>query len=60
MSKTLIEIAKVSQLEEKKSAYTLVSNTDLVIIKHEKGIKYLLNKMPPSGRHFIFRTMVRS
>ena len=49
MSKTLIEIAKVSQLEEKKPVYALVSNTDLVIIKHEKGISVLYGRCHHRG-----------
>ena len=34
-----IEVAKISNLQLKKPVYALVENTDLVIIKHEKGSK---------------------
>lgn len=49
MSKKLIEIAKVSNLEEKVPAYGLISNTDLVIIKHEKGISVLYGRCHHRG-----------
>lgn len=44
MSKKLVEIAKVSQLQEKQPTYAIVSNTDLVIVKHEKGISVLYGR----------------
>lgn len=49
MSKKLIEIAKISTLEEKKPAYALVKNTDLVIIKHETGISVLYGRCHHRG-----------
>lgn len=49
MSKQLIEIAKISALEEKVPAYALVKNTDLVIIKHEKGISVLYGRCHHRG-----------
>ena len=44
-----IEIAKVSQLQDKQPAYALVKNTDLVIIKHEKGISVLYGRCHHRG-----------
>ncbi len=44
-----INIAKISQLELKKPAYALASNTDLVIIKHEKGISVLYGRCHHRG-----------
>ncbi|WP_298755035.1 glutamate synthase-related protein [uncultured Psychroserpens sp.] len=44
-----IEIAKISQLQEKQPAYALVKNTDLVIIKHEKGISVLYGRCHHRG-----------
>lgn len=44
-----IEIAKISELEEKMPAYALVGNTDLVIIKHEKGISVLYGRCHHRG-----------
>lgn len=44
MEKNLIEIAKVSELKEKQPTYALVSNTDLVLIKHETGISVLYGR----------------
>lgn len=49
MSKQLIEIAKISSLQEKTPAYALVKNTDLVIIKHEKGISVLYGRCHHRG-----------
>ncbi|UII80666.1 glutamate synthase-related protein [Flagellimonas sp. CMM7] len=49
MSKKLIEITKISTLEEKKPAYALVKNTDLVIIKHETGISVLYGRCHHRG-----------
>ncbi|WP_340077316.1 glutamate synthase-related protein [Leptobacterium sp. I13] len=49
MSKKLIEIAKISSLKEKNPAYALVKNTDLVIIKHEKGISVLYGRCHHRG-----------
>ncbi len=49
MSQKLIEIAKISTLEEKKPAYALVKNTDLVIIKHETGISVLYGRCHHRG-----------
>lgn len=44
-----IEIAKVSDLQLKQPAYALVNNTDLVIIKHEKGISVLYGRCHHRG-----------
>ncbi|MBC8755521.1 Rieske 2Fe-2S domain-containing protein [Kordia sp. YSTF-M3] len=44
MSKTFIEIAKISQLKEKEPTHALVLNTDLVIIKFEKNISILYGR----------------
>ena len=44
-----IEIAKVSSLQEKQPTYALVKNTDLVIIKHEKGISVLYGRCHHRG-----------
>ena len=44
MSKTCIEIAKVSALEEKKPSHALVLNTDLVIIKYGEDISILYGR----------------
>ncbi|MCD2260742.1 glutamate synthase-related protein [Psychroserpens luteolus] len=44
-----IEIAKISQLQEKQPTYALVKNTDLVIIKHEKGISVLYGRCHHRG-----------
>ncbi|WP_298520139.1 glutamate synthase-related protein [uncultured Kordia sp.] len=44
MSKTLIEIAKVSALKEKEPAHALALNTDLVIIKYEENISILYGR----------------
>jgi glutamate synthase domain-containing protein 2/nitrite reductase/ring-hydroxylating ferredoxin subunit len=49
MSTNRIEIAKLSNLEEKKPSYALVKNTDLVIIKHEKGISVLYGRCHHRG-----------
>lgn len=49
MSNTLLEIAKVSELVDKKPAYAIVSNTDLVIIKHELGISVLYGRCHHRG-----------
>ncbi|NAS31321.1 Rieske 2Fe-2S domain-containing protein [Flavobacteriaceae bacterium R38] len=45
----LLEIAKVSSLKEKEPAYALVKNTDLVIVKHEKGISVLYGRCHHRG-----------
>ena len=44
-----IEIAKVSNLQDKQPTYALVKNTDLVIIKHEKGISVLYGRCHHRG-----------
>ncbi len=44
-----VEIAKISELKEKEPAHALVSNTDLVIIKHEKGISVLYGRCHHRG-----------
>ncbi|MFK5972112.1 MAG: glutamate synthase-related protein [Flavobacteriaceae bacterium] len=44
MSKKLIEIANISNLKEKKPAYALVKNTDLVIVKYEQQISVLYGR----------------
>ncbi|WP_422105949.1 glutamate synthase-related protein [Winogradskyella sp.] len=44
-----IEIAKISNLQEKQPTYALVKNTDLVIIKHEKGISVLYGRCHHRG-----------
>ena len=49
MSKNLIEIAKISELQEKTPTYALVKNTDLVIIKHESGISVLYGRCHHRG-----------
>ncbi len=49
MSQSLVEIAKISELQEKLPAYALVKNTDLVIIKHEKGISVLYGRCHHRG-----------
>ncbi len=49
MSQQLVEIAKISSLQEKVPAYALVKNTDLVIIKHEKGISVLYGRCHHRG-----------
>ena len=49
MAKKLIEIAKVSELEEKQPFYALVHNTDLVLIKHESGISVLYGRCHHRG-----------
>ncbi|NQY06156.1 MAG: Rieske 2Fe-2S domain-containing protein [Flavobacteriaceae bacterium] len=45
----LIEVAKLAALELKKPAYALVKNTDLVIVKHEKGISVLYGRCHHRG-----------
>ncbi len=49
MTNTLIEIAKISNLKDKQPTYALVKNTDLVIIKHEKGISVLYGRCHHRG-----------
>ncbi|MDT8415859.1 MAG: glutamate synthase-related protein [Flavobacteriaceae bacterium] len=49
MSLDKIHIAKLSELATKKPTYALVSNTDLVIIKHEKGISVLYGRCHHRG-----------
>jgi glutamate synthase domain-containing protein 2 len=49
MSVDKILIAKLSELAIKKPTYALVSNTDLVIIKHEKGISVLYGRCHHRG-----------
>ncbi|MBU2525237.1 MAG: Rieske 2Fe-2S domain-containing protein [Bacteroidetes bacterium] len=49
MSLDKILIAKLSELATKKPTYALVSNTDLVIIKHEKGISVLYGRCHHRG-----------
>ena len=49
MTTNKIEIAKVSNLEAKQPAYALVKNTDLVIIKHEKGVSVLYGRCHHRG-----------
>ena len=49
MEKSLVEIAKISELKEKQPAYALVRNTDLVIIKHESGISVLYGRCHHRG-----------
>ncbi|MET1257743.1 glutamate synthase-related protein [Flagellimonas sp. DF-77] len=44
MKNNLIEIAKISTLQSKQPTYALVHNTDLVIVKHEKGISVLYGR----------------
>ena len=39
-----IKVADLATLEEKKPAYALVKNTDLVLIKHEKGVSVLYGR----------------
>ena len=38
MSKQLIQLIKIEDLEEKKPAYALAENTDLVLIKYGENI----------------------
>ena len=49
MTNSKIEIAKISDLKEKQPTYALVRNTDLVIIKHEKGISVLYGRCHHRG-----------
>ncbi len=49
MSETLVEVARISSLKDKEPAYALVSNTDLVIIKHDKGISVLYGRCHHRG-----------
>ncbi len=49
MKDSLVEIAKISSLEEKEPSYALVNNTDLVIIKHETGISVLYGRCHHRG-----------
>jgi len=49
MSTTKIELGKISDLNEKTPTYALVKNTDLVIIKHEKGISVLYGRCHHRG-----------
>lgn len=49
MSTKRIEIAKIADLVAKEPAYALVKNTDLVIIKHEKGISVLYGRCHHRG-----------
>ncbi|MCH9661543.1 MAG: Rieske 2Fe-2S domain-containing protein, partial [Bacteroidetes bacterium] len=49
MTDTKIKIAKLSGLQDKQPAYALVKNTDLVIIKHEKGISVLYGRCHHRG-----------
>ncbi|SHG85742.1 glutamate synthase-related protein [Flagellimonas flava] len=49
MSQKLIEIAKISALQEKQPTYALVLNTDLVIVKHETGISILYGRCHHRG-----------
>lgn len=49
MNTRYIEIAKISQLKEKQPEYALVKNTDLVIIKYEKGISVLYGRCHHRG-----------
>ena len=44
-----IEIAKLSKLKEKQPASALVKNTDLVIIKHNKGVSVLYGRCHHRG-----------
>lgn len=44
-----IHLAKISQLQLHQPAYALASNTDLVIIKHEKGISVLYGRCHHRG-----------
>ena len=44
MSKDLVEIAKIDQLNNEEPAHALVSNTDLVIIKYDSGISVLYGR----------------
>ena len=47
--KNPVVIAKLSELKDKTPTYALVSNTDLVIIKHEKGISVLYGRCHHRG-----------
>ena len=49
MTSKKIEVAKISNLQLKKPVYALVENTDLVIIKHEKGISILYGRCHHRG-----------
>lgn len=49
MTTKKIEVAKISNLKTKQPAYALVKNTDLVIIKHEKGISVLYGRCHHRG-----------
>ncbi len=49
MTTNRIEIAKISDLQDKTPAYALVKNTDLVIIKHESGISVLYGRCHHRG-----------
>ncbi len=44
-----VEIAKISELKEKEPACALVSNTDLVVVKHEKGISVMYGRCHHRG-----------
>ncbi len=44
MAQQLVEIARISQLKDKEPAHALVSNTDLVIVKHETGVSVLYGR----------------
>ena len=49
MGELKIEIAKISELKDKEPAHALVKNTDLVIIKHERGISVLYGRCHHRG-----------
>tara|TARA_R110002096_G_scaffold49108_5_gene129944 strand:- start:13052 stop:14668 length:1617 start_codon:yes stop_codon:yes gene_type:complete len=49
MANAKIEIAKISNLQFKKPAYALVKNTDLVIVKHKKGISVMYGRCHHRG-----------
>ena len=49
MATNKIKIAKISNLQLKTPAYALVKNTDLVIIKYEKGISVLYGRCHHRG-----------
>ncbi|MEL6810563.1 MAG: glutamate synthase-related protein [Bacteroidota bacterium] len=44
-----IQVAKFSELKEREPAYALVGNTDLVIVRHEKGVSVLYGRCHHRG-----------
>lgn len=49
MSDKKILVARLSELEPKQPAHALASNTDLVIVKHEKGVSVLYGRCHHRG-----------